>query len=123
MNRTLSTVLDFVLIPAAATAAAVALSTLMPKPAEAGTNSGNYNDGLSTAEAFCWSVEGVAFSYVGGIADARRDPVRGDFDRAALEVGSQLEAIYAKHAPANHRRVFRAGWDKGMQTCAQSLRY
>ena len=43
--------------------------------------------------------------------------------RAALEVGSQLEAIYAKHAPADHRRVFRTGWDKGMQTCVKSLRY
>ena len=123
MNRILSSILDFVIIPAAATAVVVSVAALMPTPAEAGTNSGNYNDGLSAAKAFCWSVDGVAWSYVGGLADARRDPVRGDFDRAALEVGSQLEAIYSKHAPADHRRVFRAGWDKGMQACAKSLRY
>ena len=122
-NRILSAALDFVVIPAVATTAVVAVGMFMPPPAESGTNTGNYNDGLSAAKAFCWSVDGVAWSYVGGLADARRDPVRGDFDRAALEVGSQLEAIYSKHAPADHRRVFRAGWDKGMQTCAKTLRY
>ena len=35
MNRILSSVLDFVVIPAAATAAAVALGTLMPQKAAA----------------------------------------------------------------------------------------
>ena len=35
MNRTLSSVLDFVVIPAATTAAVVAIGTLMPSPAKA----------------------------------------------------------------------------------------
>ena len=86
----LSSVIDFVVLPPAATAAVVADRALMPKIAEAGTNLGNYNDGLSAAQAFCHSVDGVAWSYVGGLAEARRDPVRGDFEKAALQVGSQL---------------------------------
>ena len=123
MNRILSSVLDFVVIPAAATAAVVAVGALMPTPAEAGTNSCNDNDGLSAAKAFCHSIDGVVWPYVGGLAGAHRAPVRGDFEKAAQQVGSQLKTIDAKHAPADQRRVFRAGWDKGMQACAISLRY
>ena len=51
------------------------------------------------------------------------DPVRGDFESAALEVGSELEAIYSTGLPPDHRRIFRAGWEKGMNDCAKGLRY
>ena len=96
---------------------------LLTAPAYAGTNSGNYKDGKSAAAAFCRAVDNKAWSYVGGLADAQRDPVRGDFERAALEVGAELEAIYAEGAAADHRRVFRGGWEAGMKECASILRY
>ncbi len=96
---------------------------LLASPAYAGTNLGNWNDGKAAASAFCHPVDTRAWSYVGGLADATRDPVRGDFDRAALELGSELEAIYADGLPADHRRVFRAGWEAGMKDCAQKLGY
>ena len=96
---------------------------LLVSPAYAGTNVGNFNDGKAAASAFCRAVNTRAWSYVGGLADATRDPTHGDFDRAALEVGSELEAIYAQDLPADHRRVFRAGWEAGMKECATRLRY
>ena len=102
---------------------AIAAAVLLAVPAYAGTNAGNFQDGKDAASAFCWSVDTRAWSYVGGLADARRDPVRSDFERAALEVGSELEAIYAKGLPADNRRVFRAGWETGMKDCAKELRY
>ena len=101
----------------------IAAALLLAVPAYAGTNAGNFQDGKDAASAFCWSVDTRAWSYVGGLADARRDPVRSDFERAALEVGSELEAIYAKGLPADNRRVFRAGWETGMKDCAKELRY
>lgn len=96
---------------------------LLVSPAYAGTNVGNFNDGKAAASAFCRSVDNRAWSYVGGLENATRDPVRGEFDRAALEVGSELEAIYAEDAPAEHRRMFRAGWEAGMKACATQLLY
>ena len=104
-------------------ASSVAAALLLAVPAYAGTNAGNFEDGKDAASAFCRSVDTRAWSYVGGLADASRDPVRGDFDRAALEVGSELEVIYATGLPADHRRVFRHGWEKGMKDCAKELRY
>ena len=44
-----------------------------------------YVDRMDAASAFCWSVDTCAWSYVGGLVEARRDPVRGDFDCAALK--------------------------------------
>jgi len=90
-------------------------------PVQAQTNSGNFKDGMDAASAFCNAVDGVAWSYVGGLSNATRDPVQGDFDRAAYAVGAQLEAIYSAHAPADHRRVFRAGWERGMKNCAKEV--
>lgn len=101
----------------------IAALLLLVSPAYAGTNSGNFNDGKDAASAFCFTVDTKAWSYVGGAGYATRDPVRGDFERAALEVGAELEAIYATGLPADHRRVFRAGWEAGMKECATELRY
>ena len=96
---------------------------LLATPAIAGTNSGNYNDGISAASAFCWAVSTRAWSYVGGSVNPTRDPVLGDFERAALAVGSELESIYAVDLPASHRRAFRGGWETGMKSCAKKLHY
>ena len=98
--------------------AAISALCFAAAAANAGTNVGNYNDGLNAASAFCRTVDNRAWTYA-----IDRDPVRGDFNRAALEVGSELETIYAQGAPADHRRVFRTGWEAGMQKCATDLKY
>ena len=90
-------------------------------PVQGQTNRGDYNDGMDAASAFCNAVDGVAWSYVGGLVNASRDPVQGDFDRAAYAVGAQLEAIYSAHVPTDHRRAFRAGWERGMKECAKEV--
>ena len=78
VNRILSSILDFVIIPAAATAVVVSVAALMPTPAEAGTNAGNDNHRRDATTILCQSVDG-AWSYVGCFAEALRGPVRGDF--------------------------------------------
>ena len=78
VNRILSSILDFVIIPAAATAVVVSVAALMPTPAEAGTNAGNDNHRRDATTILRQSVDG-AWSYVGCFAEALRGPVRGDF--------------------------------------------
>ena len=87
-----------------------------PAPAVAGTNSGNYRDGLTAARAFCWPIESLAFEIAGD-----RDPVPGDYDRAALRIGSEVEAVYGETLPAAHRRVFRSGFETGVKNCTRHI--
>ena len=70
-------------------ASLITLGLTAPAPAIAGTNIGNYRDGQIAAKAFCWPIEDLAFEIAGD-----RDPVSGDYDRAALQVGSKVEAVY-----------------------------
>ena len=98
---------------------AISAVVVSPMDAIAGTNSGNFRDGSMAATAFCAAVSNRAWSYVGGLGASSRDPVVGDLERAALEIGSQLEAIYAKDAPADHRRAFRAGWENAIRQCVE----
>lgn len=90
-------------------------------PAIAGTNSGNYRDGQTAAKAFCWPIEDLAFEIAGDRDPIDRDPVPGDYDRAALQVGSKVEAVYAETLPADHRRAFRRGFEAGAKGCKRMI--
>ena len=97
------------------TTALLCTALVLPSPAIGGTNVGNFQDGLTAAKAFCWPIADLAFE----LAGPDRDPVQGDYERAALEIGSKVEAIYAENLPAAHRRAFRAGFEKGASACEQ----
>lgn len=97
-------------------AALLTMGLTASAPAIAGTNSGNYRDGQTAAKAFCWPIEDLAFQIAGG-----RDPVPGDYNRAALQVGSKVEAIYGETLPASHRRAFRGGFEAGSKDCKRMI--
>ena len=97
-------------------ASSVAAALLLAVPAYAGTNSGNFRDGQTAAKAFCWPIEDLAFRIAG-----RRDPVLGDYDRAALQVGLKVEAVYGETLPASHRRAFRGGFEAGAKDCKRII--
>lgn len=96
-------------------AALLCTALVFPSIAIEGTNSGNFRDGLTAAKAFCWPIADLAFELSG----SDRDPVQGDYDQAALEIGSKVEAVYGANLPADHRRAFRAGFEKGASACKQ----
>lgn len=97
-------------------ASLITLGLTAPAPAIAGTNIGNYRDGQTAAKAFCWPIEDLAFEIAGD-----RDPVSGDYDRAALQVGSKVEAVYSETLPASHRRAFRGGFEAGAKGCKRII--
>lgn len=78
VNRILSSVLDFVVIPAAATAAAVALSTLMPKPAEASPTWIEVYRSKYKVKPGTWGAE-LGMHGIASYVDARSIVRRGDF--------------------------------------------
>lgn len=94
-----------------------------PAPSIAGRNSGNYRDGQTAAKAFCRPIESLAFEIAGA-----GWPKPGDYDRAALQVGSKVEAVYGepfgqynRSIPADKRRALRGGFEAGVKDCKRII--